>query len=248
MKKGIIIDKDGTLFHYGYVWGKTVSDAVFSGLSRLGLKGDALDRTAHKFEVCFGVDRNGNNYSNGILFRPDLMPLAVAKLVFISLSQGLNPLRVKKVVFDEINGIGNRITKELVNKEFPGIRELFMRLKENGYIIGIVTNDDEHSARFFLDYVKISEYVDFMRCNGKGAKKKPNPEAFNQFIKEFGLKAEDVAVVGDTKSDMDFARRAKAGYKIAVLTGSGDEKLLGRKADAIYPTILDINSDRTLFE
>ena len=65
---------------------------------------------------------------------------------------------------------------------------------------------------------------------------------------EFNLSAKDVAVIGDTKEDMRFAINGKAGYRIAVLTGSGDEKLLNRMADKVYPTILDIKSDPILFE
>lgn len=245
--KGLIIDKDGTLFHYGYVWGSVVSDAVVSGLSKLGLKGEKLNKTAHKFEMYFGVDREGNNYKNGILFRPDLIVLSITKMVIASLAAGLNPFKVKDIVFVELSGIGDRIKNEIANKDFPGLKELFFSLKERGYKIGIVTNDNEATTRLFLSYIGIEDCVDFIRGDGKGAKKKPNPEAFNQFIKEFGLKREDVAVIGDSKQDMDFAKRAKAGYKVAVLTGSGDEKLLYKMADAVYPTILDIAKDPVLF-
>ena len=246
--KGIIIDKDGTLFNYAYVWGDVVSKAIRGGFSELGLKGDKLNRITMRFEELFGIDERGGSYKNGILFRPDLAVITIAKMVLASLGAGLNPFRVKNKVFDKIEKMGSMIEQEIDAKEFPGIKELFKKLKDNGYLIGIVTNDCVATTRLFLKKMGAEEYVDFIRGEDSGTRKKPNPEAFRQFINEFSLKPEDVAVVGDSKADMKFASNSNAGYSIAVLTGSGDRKLLERMADKVYPTILDIAEDSVLFE
>lgn len=246
--RGIIIDKDGTLFNYAYVWGPVVAKAIREGFYELGLRDRKLDSTAIRFEELFGVDEFGNNHKDGILFRPDLALFTISKMVLASLMAGLNPFKVKNKVFSKLNGISSMISEEIQRKEFPGIREIFELLKRNDYVIGIVTNDTVDTTKMFLDYIGIREYVDFIRGKDNLKKKKPSAEAFNQFLKEFNLSATDVAVIGDTKEDMQFALNGKAGYRIAVLTGSGDEKLLNRMADKVYPTILDIKSDPVLFE
>ena len=246
--KGIIIDKDGTLFNYAYVWGGVVSKAIRDGFTELGLEGEKLDRLTMRFEELFGIDERGNNHKDGILFRPDLALITITKMVLSSLSAGLNPFKVKDKVFSKIMDMGAMIEKEIDNKEFPGIRELFKKLKDNGYAIGIVTNDCIATTKLFLKKMGAEEYVDFIRGEDSGTKKKPNPEAFHEFMKEFSLYAGDIAVVGDSMADMLFAKRGKAGYKIAVLTGSGDKKLLERMADKVYPTILDIENDSVLFK
>ena len=194
------------------------------------------------------MDEFGNNHKDGILFRPDLALFTISKMVIASLKAGLNPFKVKNKVFSKLDGISSMISEEIQRKEFPGIKEIFELLKRNNYVIGIVTNDTVDTTKMFLDYIGIREYVDFIRGKDNLKKKKPSAEAFNQFIKEFNLSAKDVAVIGDTKEDMRFAINGKAGYRIAVLTGSGDEKLLNRMADKVYPTILDIKSDPILFE
>ncbi len=246
--RGIIIDKDGTLFNYAYVWGPVVAGAVKAGFSELGVKGEKLEWLSLGFEKLFGVDDKGNNYKNGILFRPDLAPITIARMVLLSLKAGLNPFKVKNKVYSKIQMMGELIKGELEEKQFPGVRELFIKLKESGYVIGIVTNDSINTTAYFLEKMGLCEFVDFIRGAESGCRKKPHPDALNEFLKEFSLSADDVAVVGDTKSDMEFAKRGNAGYRVSVLTGSGDEKLLRRLSDAVYPTIQDLISDPVLFE
>ena len=246
--RGIIIDKDGTLFNYAYVWGPVVAGAVKAGFSELGVNGEKLEWLSLGFEKLFGVDDKGNNYKNGILFRPDLAPITIARMVLLSLKAVLNPFKVKNKVYSKIQMMGELIKGELEEKQFPGVRELFIKLKESGYVIGIVTNDSINTTAYFLEKMGLCEFVDFIRGAESGCRKKPHPDALNEFLKEFSLSADDVAVVGDTKSDMEFAKRGNAGYRVSVLTGSGDEKLLRRLSDAVYPTIQDLISDPVLFE
>lgn len=54
-------------------------------------------------------------------------------------------------------------------------------------------------------------------------------------------------MVGDTLTDMIFAKRAKAGYIIALLSGSNDSKRLLKISDALYPDISHLQEDSRLF-
>ena len=54
-------------------------------------------------------------------------------------------------------------------------------------------------------------------------------------------------MVGDTETDMKMAKKAKAGYTVAVLSGSNDGKLLRRLADVVYKDISFLSSDSSLF-
>ena len=76
---------------------------------------------------------------------------------------------------------------------------------------------------------------------------KPNPEAIKEFCREYGFSSNEVAVVGDTIVDMEFAHQGKAGYAIAVLTGSGDNEKLSEIADVVYPALENILDDPILF-
>ena len=115
------------------------------------------------------------------------------------------------------------------------------------YIIGIVTSDTTSSTELFLERMEITSYVSFLRTKDSPTHKKPNPEAIREFCAQFSLESSEVAVIGDTVVDMEFGRAGKAGYCIAVLTGSGDKEGLSAVADAVYPGIRNILSDPILF-
>lgn len=246
--KGIIIDKDGTLFNYAEVWGPVVSRSIENGLKSLNLPESRLDKVTLKFEIIFGIDRYKRNHKHGILFRNDLLFFNVAKLVFISLANGLNPFKVEKTIMEHIRHISDNIEEDIRNQEFPGIPDFIDSLKNEGMKVGMVTSDHMHSTTAFLRQMGIEGKLDFIATGDSGMPKKPNPGAIFEFMKKYGLKNDEVAVVGDSKIDMRFAKNAKVGYTVAVLTGSGDKKLLERMADKVYPAILDLYSDPVIFE
>lgn len=246
--KGIVIDKDGTLFNYAEIWGPIVSRNINNELKGLSLPEKKLEKVTLKFEMIFGVDRYKRNHKHGILFRNDLMLWNILKLIFISISNGLNPIKVEKAIMEGIKHISDNMEEDIKDQQFPGISELFDRLRKEGLKIGIVTSDHMYSTRIFLSKMGIEDKIDFLCTGDSGLKKKPKPDAMLSFMKKFDLKNDEVAMVGDSKIDMDFAKNAKVGYTIAVLTGSGDERLLKRRADKVYPTILDMNSDPLIFK
>lgn len=248
MIKAVIFDKDGTLFDYAAFWGPIVSRNALAGFSRFPLDEKKIDEMAYKFEVISGVDRNLVNHPNGILFRHDKIFGNVMRMVIASMKAGLNPFKVAKVLLNLMDHVSDDIDEDLKIAHFPDIRPIFQALKSRGIVIGIVTNDLTVSAMKFLKALKVDDLVDFLRCRDSGCLSKPNPEAIKELRKLYGLKGKEIAMVGDTKIDMIFGRRGHVGYRIAVLTGSGDEKLLRRHSDAVYPTILDITKDPVLFE
>ena len=160
--KGIIIDKDGTLFNYAYVWGGVVSKAIRGGFSELGLKGDKLNRITMRFEELFGIDERGGSYKNGILFRPDLAVITIAKMVLASLGAGLNPFKVKNKVFDKI------YLSEEVGYEKPA-KEFFDRVFEDIDVdkrhVMIVGDSITSDMKGGIDYgIKTCHYDPKGRC------------------------------------------------------------------------------------
>ena len=65
--KGIILDKDGTLFRYGEVWGPVLSKAIEKGLSKAKLPDEKREECLADFYRVVGVDKDGNTYPDGII-------------------------------------------------------------------------------------------------------------------------------------------------------------------------------------
>ncbi len=245
--RGIILDKDGTLFSYGEVWGPVLSDAIEKGLREAGMPENRRHECMEDFCHAVGVDGDGRTYPDGIIFRHDKPLLATVRLLRITFRYHMNPWRVWKAVRNILDHKSFSIGDRLEKMEFPGVRETIKTLHDHGYVLGIVTTDTTASTELFLRHMGIKEYISFIRTKDSHSRPKPNPEAIREFCKEFGFENSEIAVIGDTVVDMEFGIQGKAGYRIAVLTGSGDKEKLMEDADIVYPTIEDIIKDPILF-
>lgn len=245
--KGIILDKDGTLFDYGVVWGPVLSAAISRGLAKANMPNERKNECIQDFCRIVGVDGDGKTYPDGIIFRHDKLLRATMRVLSLTFHYRMNPWRVWKSVKGLLNHEDFGLSERLEHMEFPYVKEVIKAMHYRGYIIGIVTTDTTISTELFLKKMGITEYISFMRTKDSPTAKKPNPEAIREFCAEFSLNSDEVAVIGDTIVDMEFAHHGKAGYAVAVLTGSGDKEGLEERADAVYPELKDILNDKVLF-
>lgn len=246
--KGILFDKDGTLFNYSLVWGPTISRLVDSILMTNSIRGDNDKAREEMFRIV-GIDDKGNSYSDGAIYNHYRLGKvkSIFRLLCFCAKRGLNPVKIIKLISSVSAHSEQGVSEVLGKMDFSDLRTLFEKLTGQGYVIGVVTNDITFSARTCLNAMGIADYVSFLRTRESNCKKKPNPEAIKQFATAFKLKGNEIAVVGDCPIDMLFARNGKAGYKIAVLTGMGDREKLSLSSDVVYEDINGLVSDKVLF-
>jgi phosphoglycolate phosphatase len=60
------------------------------------------------------------------------------------------------------------------------------------------------------------------------------------FARAMELETADVAVIGDSIHDLETAQRAKAGRRIAVLSGTSGHADLAPHADAVLDSVADV--------
>lgn len=102
---------------------------------------------------------------------------------------------------------------------YPGVKELLVRLRENGYRIGIVTTKFQYRIRHILQKFDAEGLVDVIVGTEDVTKVKPDPEGLLLAIRQLGVKREEVLYVGDSFVDAQAAERA--GVRFAgVLTGT----------------------------
>ena len=242
--KGIIFDKDGTLFDYFSVWGPVITE--FTEKALLDLDREDTEELRIKFLKMLGVGSD-HMEADGLVFMSNKF-LMLSRIFIFCLRYKLDfkkmVSRIKAGYFDS-----HHIIKDALLRISPGdsIHTLFEKLKHNGYKIGVVTSDTAQSTKICLEHLGIAEYVDFISTFDDNFSKKPNPEALNVFCQKFSLNPEEVVVVGDAPVDMKFAKKGKAGYAIAVMTGSNDIKRLSRSADVLYQNLDCLHNDSRLF-
>lgn len=119
------------------------------------------------------------------------------------------------------------------------LKTLFAELKEEKIIIGLATADNLAVTMYCLRQLGVESAFDFIGCDDGILRPKPEPDLLHTFCHKFNLKAQEVAVVGDTVNDMQFAKQCGA-VAIGTLGGAADRKALEKLADHIVKTPAEI--------
>lgn len=238
--KAIIFDKDGTLFHYSEIW-HPVLKRVFNNHLPPHLKEKDLDEIlAH-----LGLPSPNEVDVKGILFN---------KNNFIKWIKAYNFIRKKDIKLGQVKKLHTyrkeiyapNIELVLESIDFTKVQNLFKALKQENYIISVVTCDSLKHAKLFIEKMGLEPYIDFVAGKDSKFNKKPKPDATQAICKKFNLKPSEVVVVGDSMVDMKFAKKSKVGYTIAVLTGHKVNKLHSH-SDVVYDNIFNIYDDKKIF-
>ncbi|WP_028575483.1 HAD family hydrolase [Desulfonatronovibrio hydrogenovorans] len=221
--KGVLFDKDGTLFDFTRTWLPVVRDAAdFAAGGNKDL--------AQVLLSAGGLDLNENR------FLPDSLIAAGYSLELAEFWRDLGAIRPTKVLHQYLDDAFNRLG--LANAApVTDLKTFFGFLKDRGLLLGIATNDSEAGAMATVNEFGLSDLVSFVAGYDSGFGPKPGPGMAQGFCRVTGLQPRAVAVVGDSDHDMVMARLAGAGIRIGVLTGAGTRESLGNSADLVLEDI-----------
>jgi HAD superfamily hydrolase (TIGR01549 family) len=146
---------------------------------------------------------------------------------------------------DEIDRFGKELDEyrsELFRKEylprvrpFPKVRELFQRIRNDHKRIVLASSGKKADTEYYVKLLKIENLIEGYTSGDYADNSKPAPDIFAASLKKLGaISPADAVTVGDTRFDIEAAR--KAGLKtIAFLCGGTSESVLREaRAVAIY--------------
>lgn len=217
--KGVLFDKDGTLFDFRASW----EQWAIRFLTDLAA-GDGVKLHAMAKSLAFDLDRT--------CFEPDSIVIAGT------------PGDIAEALLPHLPGAGraeflmamNRSTATAEMIEAAPLRPLLRGLIARGLQLGVATNDAEAPARAHLESVGIESHFGYIVGFDSGYGAKPSPGMCVGFCENTGLKAHEVAMVGDSRHDLT-AGRAAGMKTVAVLTGIAKEAELAPHADEVLPHI-----------
>ncbi|MGG0185867.1 HAD family hydrolase [Bacillus rhizoplanae] len=232
MNKGIIFDKDGTLIQLDSVWYKVVHrvlDDIFQMypnekskrneyLKIIGMSDDDFESTS--LLAC------QTNYFIAAAWFSLLENQNVDKESFI---------HEACVLFKK-----HSTADDLVFTEVKGAKETLKYLKDHEYVIGVVTADDVDAAIHSLKMTGLYDYVDFLGADDGVNKPKPDSDFYYMFKEKFALNEENILMVGDTLTDIKFARNSNIKV-VGVLSGASSKEDLEGEADYILDSMKDIS-------
>ena len=94
---------------------------------------------------------------------------------------------------------------------FDDVRPALLRLKEQGFKLGIISNWDER-LRPLLDQLELTLFFDTIAVSNEVGFCKPSPEIFREAIRRLELPGEQVLHVGDSEAE-DVAGAREAGLR-----------------------------------
>lgn len=124
---------------------------------------------------------------------------------------------------------------------FDGVLEMFDSLRSAGIQVALNTGFNRDTLDIMLSRLGLADHVDATATQGEAGEGRPSPAMISHVVRQLGVEApSEVAVLGDTRSDMEAATRFGAGVPIGVLTGEHDEReLRDAGAQHVFPIVTD---------
>ena len=215
--KGLLFDKDGTLFDFDRTWNSWTSRvlAEISEQSNVSIS-----------ELAKSIDFN---LLTGKLLPQSIVIAGTHRQVTAAIHS-----KVPTWDFDYLESYLLEIVIETPQYEVVPLREYFQKLKLKGFSLGVMTNDAEKGAKAHLSAAGIFDILDFVAGSDTGYGSKPAPEPLLAFAEKTYLKPNEIAMVGDSLHDLEAANAAGM-VRVAVLTGMATEKQLKKYADIVLP-------------
>lgn len=217
--RGMIFDKDGTLFDFGATWNAYTAELI----ADLSGANAALAQTLAE-AVDFDLTAGG--------FRPTSPMIAGTNLEAAAL---LVPHLPGRTAADLEQVMSARAAQAPLAPAVP-LRPLMQHLQGMDLCLGVMTNDSEASARAHLASADILDQFAYIAGFDSGFGAKPAPTPLLAFADQQGIAPDQIAMVGDSTHDL-IAGRAAGMVTIAVLTGMADHATLAPHADVVLPHI-----------
>ena len=223
--RGVLFDKDGTLFDFRATWGRFTEDM----LDRLAPSREAWSAMAR----AVGYEPEGRDFLGGSpvvagtnadlaalwsAFRPDLGAAAIERMLDEAvLGASADPSFAVPAVED-------------LSALLAGLRRMGLRL-------GVATHDTEGAARAQLGAAGVADAFDFIAGYDSGHGLKPGPGMPRAFARATGLEPSLIVMVGDSRHDLEAGRSAGAAMVVGVLTGPASRAELAPFADHVLKSI-----------
>ena len=224
--RGLLFDKDGTLFDFEKTWNSWTSRILTEVSKQSDVSISAL------------ADAIDFDLKTGKLLPQSIVIAGTHRQVTAALHTKLSNWD-----FEHLESYLLDYVIETRQYEVVPLQKYFRKLKSEGLLLGVMTNDAERGAQAHLAAAGILDLLDFVAGSDTGFGCKPAPEPLLAFAKKTGLKPDEIAMVGDSLHDLQAAQAAGM-MRVAVLTGVATEDELKKHADLVLPSIanlLDLN-------
>ena len=217
--RGVIFDKDGTLFDFQSTWGIWTAQV----LARIAGSDEAL---LQQLAEALGYDTQTRRVQPGSVIVA-ATPMDIAAVV-----KDCIPALSQTQICDWLNEEAKTAPQVLVTD----LHRLTAELRRINLGLCVMTNDAQAPARAHLASVQASDLFDFVIGSDSGFGAKPQAAPLLALADKMEIPAAACVMVGDSTHDLR-AGRAAGMRAVAVLTGLAEVEELAPLADAVLPDV-----------
>ncbi|HTT58467.1 MAG TPA: HAD family hydrolase [Acidimicrobiales bacterium] len=175
---------------------------------------------------------------------------AVAAEAYVIETMGQSKIEVFRELFNERAELANdaferhfvRGASDVGVNEVPGARATIEELKSRGLVVALTTGFSPGTREVLIDILGWADLVPIRVSPADAGRGRPAPDMLLVCALRARVSAmANIAVVGDTASDMQAGRRAGASECIGVLTGTDNAaRLFEHGAHAVVDSVADL--------
>ena len=223
--QAVVFDKDGTLLDFNAFWIAVSAAALEEMLVRLHRE----DIPLNELLASIGV-YDGKADADALLCHGTYAQMGEA--IYAVLREKGVTLSPEEVVSMTAEVYTQKAVLGEVKPTCRSLREVLEKLKSKGLRLLLVTTDNAEITQMCLEKLGVRELFDRVITDDGKTPTKPNPQCIREYSKESGIPVESMVMVGDTMTDVRFARNA--GMRVI---GVGASREVEKKADAFRPDV-----------
>lgn len=227
--QAIIFDKDGTLMKFDSFWVDVSRCAVRDILRRLNRNDIPMGRLLG----VLGISGDTADI-DGLLCKGTYEQIALA-IGEILREFGVD-ISDTDIIKMTVSAYNDNAGSGKIEPACANIRGMLEKLKNSGKKLAVVTTDDSQITHKCLEKLGIEDLFEKIYTDDGINPIKPNPGCALEFLSELGIPAEKAVMVGDTMTDIRFARNAGISVIGVGETANSRERLMPH-ADAVIPDI-----------
>lgn len=220
--RGLIFDKDGTLFDFNKTWGAITKILI---RSECGADESRMKTLAQ----VLGFDLEHDVFLPGSLVIAETSDVVADAILPFTIDGDKTALLSRM----------SAATANVKQVQVADLMSLFTSLRARNLMLGIATNDSEAPARANLRQANVETLFDFIAGFDSGYGAKPGIGQLSAFCNQMNIEPDQCVMVGDSLHDLH-AGQAAGMRTIGVLTGPASRDDLTSHATVVLDTIADI--------
>lgn len=227
--KAIIFDKDGTLLDFDAFWVTISTAAVKDILKELDCENVSVEDVLE----ALGVEEGITNI-DGVLCSSTYSKIG-DNIHFALTKCGYN-FDLEHVRIITLDAFARHVDKGIAKGTCDNIREVLLKIKEEGIKIFVVTSDRLFTTEKSLKKLGIFDVFDGIYTDDGDVPPKPKPDCIYDICKKFSLTPDEIIMVGDTINDVNFAKNGNI-KMIGVAKGEKNIQRFLKHTDVVLPDV-----------